>query len=112
MNLLLKLIVECHCQNNIWIATKDNDIPFCKIKGDPKQDSADLLECVTSYKINPYDLDWLVLELTDTGYDAESKTAYLVYVCRVPEKSKLPNGYEWTTYADIKSKIDLIKGVL
>jgi hypothetical protein len=106
------LAIEYVGRDNICIAVKDNDIPSCEISKCPKQACADFLEEITKVKINPYEADWLTLELTDTYYDNETKAGYLIYVCRVGEKLSLQPGYSWSDFTTMKAKLDKIKGLV
>lgn len=110
MNFRSKLIVEVHSEGNIYIAYND-EIPSVEIDGCPKAKTAELLEAIIGYKINPYELDWLTLELSDISYNSETKTAYIFFVCRVPEKIKLKEPYTWKQYSEIKDEIERIRGL-
>lgn len=112
MNWQIKLLIEKHTKENLWFATKDKIVPSKEIDECPKITAAKFLEQIVGYKIDPYYPNWLHLELCDTSYDLGTKTAYLVYVCRVPSDTLLTEGFEWTQYNDILPQIQEIKGVL
>jgi len=112
MNIKANLILECINQAGISICSYNDDIPFCDIDGDPKSCVANLLERMTSVKINPYVSDWLTLELADTYYDIDANSVYLIYVCRVGENLPLQAGYKWSDIMTMKPKLDKIKGLI
>lgn len=128
MQFKLMLIIEYISPNSIQIVTENGEIP-CREKGRipycmfededkcPKQVSAQLLEQITKIKIDPYQNDWLTIELVDTYHDKNGeidsdKAVYLIYACRVGEKLPLSNGYEWSDFMAIKDKLDKIKGLI
>ena len=110
MQFLVKLIIETHTRDNIYVAGT-TELPVVEITECPKLCCANLLESITGYKINPYESDWLTLELTDTEYNKEQKTAYIVYVCRIPEKIELKAPYTWVSLPDFRSHLERIRGV-
>jgi hypothetical protein len=115
MQTAVKLIVETHTKNSIFIATKDSDIPSKVIDKCPKQIASDILCDITSYKIDPDENSWLILELVDTFYEEKNETAYIVFVCRVPgfpDKLQINDSYKWTEYSDVREKLDKLKGLL
>lgn len=105
------LVLECITNGNIYICSRNGDIPFWPIDGCPKDCCVGLLEDMTGIKINP-DEDWLTLELEDTYYDNIEETAYIIYVCRVGEKLPLKHGYEWSDFMTMKPKLDKLKSLI
>lgn len=105
-------MIEFITKENIFIASKDGHIPFCAIDCCPKQCVANFLEKITGAKINPYENDYLTIELADTYYDKDNDTAYIIYVCRVGEKLTLQEGYEWTEFNKIRPEIDKLRGLI
>lgn len=112
MTFKVKLVLEFVGRDNIYIATYDDSIPFCNIDECPKQCSANLLKNITNITINPYENDFLTLELVDTYYEKDSDTAYIIYVCRIGEKLTLNSGYEWTEFIKIRPEIDKLRGLI
>lgn len=110
MKFLVKLIVETHTRNNIFIAGT-NELPITEINDCPKQCCAKLLRDITGYEINPYEPDWLTPQLIDTQYDKDTQTAYIIYVCRIPEKIELKTPYNWVSLPDFRSQLERIRGL-
>lgn len=118
----IKMVIEFVGKDNIYVATTINDdIPFCDIDNCPKLCSANLLEKVTGAKINPYENDYLTIELVDTYFESKEidqssqlmiDTAYIIYVCRVGEKLPLLEGYKWTEFDKVRPEIDKLRGLI
>lgn len=111
MNLKSKLIIESHDNANVYIVTEDNDIPSVEVTECPKKKAIELLNSITGYNISTTENDWISLELIDVNYDENTKTVYIIYVCRVPEMNYLNVPYVWTNIAEIRPKIERLRGL-
>lgn len=106
------LVIEYISKGNIFICTKNGEIPYCEIDKCPRQCAADLLERITDIKVNPYVHDWITIELTDVIYEKDFETVYIIYVCRIAEKVELKEECVWSDYSTVKSKLEKIKSLI
>ncbi len=93
------------------MATENEKLPTSQVVGCPRKCVTELLNKITGYQIEPYESDWLTLELTDIEYETPTNIAYIVYVCRIPEKTELKAPYNWANFPDVRSQLERIRGV-
>lgn len=92
LNFKVKLVVEAvelH-KKTISYLFQDDRLPELDITKCPKQLAADMLENCLGIKINPYQFDWVILNLLDVITSEDS--VYIVFGATIPEAGSTKNG--------------------
>lgn len=92
--------VELH-KRTVSYLFHDDQLPEQIIDKCPKQIAADILESSLGLKINPYEIDWVIINLLDVITSEDS--VYIVFGATIPEAIPTKIG-EWIECSKLPDK--------